>query len=66
MFKVHGFLNNERVLDRYIAHLPRNGDTVRLDEDRYVTVTEVIWCLDESRGHGEAMRINLRFEALKE
>ena len=62
-FRIHGFLNGERILNRHIAHLPRNGDTIRIDEDVYVKVTEVVWCLDEDDSGGA--RVNLRLEDLQ-
>lgn len=66
MSKVHGFLNNERVLNQYLNHLPRKGDTIRLDDVTYTKVIEVIWCMDESRVLSEPTRVNLRFEPLKD
>ena len=65
MFKVHAFFNNVKVLDRYMKHLPRNGDTIRLLGKMsiyYAKVTEVIWCMDEDDDSGQ--RINLRLEDL--
>ena len=66
MFKIHGFFNNELVLNRYIQHLPREGDTLRLDDVTYRRVTEVVWCLDESTVLSEPVRINLRLAELKD
>ena len=63
MFKVHGYLDDKLVISQRLEHLPRNGDTVRLDEDRYAIVTEVVWCMDEPSHEGQ--RINLRMESEK-
>jgi hypothetical protein len=60
MFKVHGFLNNKRVINWRMEHLPRLGDTLRFAGEKYGTVTEVIWCIDESDKEGQ--RVNLRIE----
>jgi hypothetical protein len=61
MFKVHGFLDNKRVINGRMAHLPRVGETVRLAGDSYGIVTEVIWCMDESTQEGQ--RVNIRMES---
>ena len=67
MYKVHGYLDGEMLINRRMEHLPRNGDTVRFDGkhgDEYAKVTEVIWCLNEKSAEGQ--RVNLRMEPLKE
>lgn len=61
-YKVHGFLNNKRVLQRRLEHLPRIGDTVRLDEKRYVKVTEIVWCMDEDESEGQRVNIGMETE----
>jgi|GEM_PF-2292666 hypothetical protein len=64
MYKVHGYLDNEMVINRRMEHLPRKGDTMRLKYygvEKYATVTEVIWCIDEDSPEGQ--RINLRIES---
>lgn len=58
MYKVHGYLDNKRVIYWRMEHLPRVGDTMRLTEERYGKVTEVIWCMDEPSIEGQ--RVNLR------
>lgn len=63
MFNVHGFLDNKRVINHQMEHIPRVGDTVRFSEEIYGTVTEVIWCMDEKNYEGQ--RVNLRIEAMK-
>ncbi len=62
VFKVHGFIDNKKVIHRRMDHLPRCGDTVRLSGERYSRVTEVIWCMDEQdcTPKSEGQRINLR------
>lgn len=62
MFRVHGYSGDKRIIDWRIAHVPRVGDTVRLSGDRYFTVTEVVWCLDEDDSGG--MRANIRLSDL--
>ena len=58
MFKVHGFLDNKKVIDWRMEHLPRTGDTVRFSGERYGKVTEIVWCMDEDGGTGT--RVNMR------
>ena len=60
MYKVKGFLNGTLVIDWRLAHLPRQGDTVRFCGEKYGIVKEVIWCVDEDSPEGE--RVNLRIE----
>jgi len=60
-YKVHGYLDNKRVIDWRMDHIPRVGDTVRFSGDRYSKVTEVIWCMDED--HAEGQRVNIRMES---
>lgn len=66
MYKVHGFLMEldgpKMVINRRMEHIPRIGDTVRLDENQYAKVTEVIWCLDEVAN--EETRVNIRMDPL--
>lgn len=63
MFKVHGYIDNQRMINRRMAHIPRTGDTVRMSPTLYATVTEVIWCIDEESNDGT--RVNIRMEQLK-
>jgi hypothetical protein len=61
MFKVHAYCQNERVISRRMQHLPRVGDTLRIDgktQDRFLVVTEVVWCLNEESMEGT--RVNMR------
>ncbi len=60
MFKVHGYLDDKRVINWRMEHLPRTGDTVRFSGERYAKVTEVIWCMDEKSDEGQ--RVNVRME----
>ena len=53
MFKVHGYIDNKRVLDWRMKHLPRIGDSVRF----VGKVTEIIWCMDEDDHEGT--RVNM-------
>ena len=61
MFKVHGYLDNKRVMNGRMGHLPRVGETVRFAGDVYGIVTEVVWCMDESIQEGQ--RVNIRIES---
>lgn len=62
MYKVRAFLDNKLVINNQIEHLPRVGDTIRFDGDKYGNVTEVIWCMDEPSIEGQ--RVNIRIESL--
>ena len=62
MFNVHCFLDDKRTGPRTYSHLPRIGDTIRFDENRFGTVTEVIWCMDEPTVDGQ--RVNIRLKSL--
>ena len=57
MFRVHGFLDNKKVIDFHMEHLPRTGDTVRFYGEIYGKVTEIVWCIDEK---GTGTRVNMR------
>ena len=63
MFKVHGYLDDKKVINWRMEHLPRTGDTMRFHDDVYGTVTEVVWCMDEPSPEGQ--RVNLRVESIK-
>ena len=58
MYNVHCYVDDIKVIDWRMEHIPRTGDTVRFSAESFVTVTEVIWCIDEDRSHGE--RVNIR------
>ncbi len=62
MYKVHGFLDNDLVINYRMDHLPRQGDVMRFDAMKYGRVTEVIWCMNEETLEGQ--RVNLRIESL--
>lgn len=65
-YKVHGYLDDELVINWRMENLPRNGDTMRFggkNGERYGIVTEVIWCMDEESHEGQ--RVNLRIEGEK-
>ena len=62
-YKVHGYLDDKKVIDWRMEHLPRNGDTMRFSGERYAKVTEVIWCMDENTSAGQ--RVNLRMKTDK-
>jgi hypothetical protein len=61
MYKVHMYLNNSKlVFDGRMAHIPNNGDLVRLDHDRCVMVTELVYCMDENEHElQDAIRVNI-------
>jgi len=61
MFKVHGYLDEKRVINWRMEHLPRVGDTMRFAGEKYGKVTEVIWCMDEPSDEGQ--RVNIRIES---
>lgn len=61
MFKVHGYLDEKRVINWRMEHLPRTGDTMRFEGERYGKVTEVVWCMDEPSNEG--LRVNIRIES---
>jgi len=61
-FNVHGYLDNKKIIDWTMAHIPRIGDTMRFSGDRYGKVTEVVWCMDEDTSDGQ--RVNIRIESL--
>lgn len=63
-YKVHGFLDNKKVINRRMDHIPRMGETVRLSDVQLAVVTEVIWCMDED-ANPDWQRINLRMESIK-
>ena len=67
MYKVHGFLDENKVIRNRMAHIPRVGDTMRFSGERYGKVTEVIWCMDEQDDTPPfgGQRINLRIETIK-
>lgn len=60
MIKVHGFLDGKKIIDWRMHNIPRTGDTVRLVDERYAKVTEVIWCYDED---DTGQRVNIRMES---
>jgi hypothetical protein len=62
-YKVHGYLDDKKVIDWRMEHLPRIGDTMRFRGERYGKVTEVIWCMDEDTSAGQ--RVNLRIESIE-
>jgi hypothetical protein len=43
-----------------IIECPRVGDQIRLTEDRYYAVTQVVWCLDELSDQGQRVNIGVR------
>ena len=61
MYKVHAYVDGILRIQRRFQHLPRHGDTVRLDDRHYAKVTEVVWCFDEESDEGQ--RVNLRLES---
>lgn len=67
MFKVHGYLDNEMVINWHMEHLPRIGDTMRFkgkNGDKYGKVTEVVWCMDEENSVGQ--RVNIGIESISD
>lgn len=43
-----------------IIECPRVGDQIRLTEERYYAVTQVVWCLDELSDRGQRVNIGVR------
>lgn len=62
-YKVHGYCDDELVIDWQLQHIPRCGDTVRLNDSKYATVAEIIWCMDEDASGGQ--RVNLRMKSIQ-
>ena len=63
MYKVHGYLDEKKVIDWRMEHIPRIGDTMRFSGNVYGLVTEVVWCMDEPSPEGQ--RVNIRIEREK-
>lgn len=62
MFNVHCYLDGKRIGGCLYQHVPRVGDTMRFEGDRYGKVTEVIWCMDEPTIKWQ--RVNPRVESI--
>lgn len=60
MYKVHVFLDNRKIIQQRMQHIPARGDIVRIGEDTYCLVTEITWCFDEESDEGQ--RVNLVLE----
>lgn len=60
MISAHVYIG-EKQHRYFMAHAPRVGDTLRLSDEVFLRVTEVIWCLDESTST-EVSRVNIRTE----
>lgn len=60
----HIFLDGQLRSTPCLNHVPRTGDTVRLRDDVFAKVTEVIWCLDEASS-SPFQRVNIRLESEK-
>lgn len=63
MFKVHAFVNNRKIIQRRMPHIPAKGDIVRVAKDDHCVVAEVVWCLDEESTEGQ--RVNLALEPVE-
>lgn len=63
MFKVHAFVDNRKIIQWRMQHIPAKGDIVRIAKDAYCVVTEVVWCLDEESTDGQ--RVNLALESVE-
>jgi len=61
VFKVHAFVDNRKIIQWRMQHIPAKGDIVRIAKDTYCVVTEVVWCLDEESTDGQ--RVNLALES---
>lgn len=61
MFCVHVFVDGDINSTPVMNNIPRIGDTIRISNDKYCKVTEVIWCFDEKNDIGQ--RVNLRLES---
>ena len=62
MFKIRGYLDNKMAINCRMQHLPRVGDTMRFEGERYGTVAEVVWCMDEESHEGQ--RVNIRVQSI--
>jgi hypothetical protein len=49
MIQAHVYIGNKLTLKPMLRHAPRLGDELRLNDDTYVEVVTVVWCLDEPR-----------------
>lgn len=65
MFGVSGFIDGLLVLDQSMYHLPRTGETIRLEPEVIAKVVEVIGCMDEGVDNIYRQRINLRMELIE-
>lgn len=54
---------NGKLLVRLLTHVPRVGDEIRMGENSYHKVTQVIWCYDEEGAHE---RVNIGTERVVE
>jgi hypothetical protein len=59
-YNIHIFVDNKFHSKRFMEHLPRLNDILRINPEKYVKVVEVVWCLDEDRRDGQ--RINIGTE----
>ncbi len=62
MLKVQAYLGDRIILDQQLEHIPRVGDSVRLDGkdgELQARVSEVIWCWNEDSGDGQRVNIHL-------
>lgn len=69
MYDVKGFLvhkvsgydvvGHTPIIDWRMEHIPRIGETIRIKEDEFYVVTNIVWCLDETSFHGQ--RVNIEF-----
>jgi hypothetical protein len=62
MLKVHAYLGDQMILDQHLEHIPRVGDTVRLDVkggEIQARVSEVIWCWNEHSFDVQRVNVHL-------
>jgi hypothetical protein len=70
VFRLHLYSNNKMLSTKTVKELPRLNDTIRINEDAFYKVTEVIWCYDEDDESPDMLpiwgqRVNLRLKRLK-
>ena len=57
MFKVHVYLDGKMMSKQRMESIPMRGDTVRFVGEKYGTVNQIVWCMDEENAEG--IRVNI-------
>lgn len=52
--------SGEMVNRAYLQFVPRKGDELRLAEDKYFVVEQVVWVYDELKSFGQRVNIGVR------